>query len=167
MSPSPRAHLAHRPGLGSDATKWPRRNPNLPLPPPRRAYPPSRSCGRVAEGGGLLKGCETYRPVAHDTTTCDFIDVFDTRRSSLSRLISANTKQFGGNPGGNWQANRRPRKRPILNACSGNANTTHDPRRCRRSGGYIIPSGRASRPQSHMRLLGQHGRWDVVPMTDN
>jgi hypothetical protein len=30
--------------------------------PPRRAYPPQRSCGRVAEGGGLLNRYRVVKP---------------------------------------------------------------------------------------------------------
>src|SRR5258706_7028196 len=30
--------------------------------PPRRAYPPLRSCGRVAEGGGLLNRYRVVKP---------------------------------------------------------------------------------------------------------
>ena len=30
--------------------------------PPRRAYPPYRSCGRVAEGGGLLNRYRVVKP---------------------------------------------------------------------------------------------------------
>jgi hypothetical protein len=73
----------------------------------RGAYPARRSCGRVAEGGGLLNLIAPYPPVPFGLTVYEFVDVFPFSRFIVSRLNTLGTYQFGGNCGGKKKARAR------------------------------------------------------------